>query len=165
MNRQWVVNASPLIALAHADALVVLPSLAGELVIPEAVAVEVRAGGPEDPAALALLSLEGARVVPVEVLAEISEWGLGAGEAAVLSFARGHSGFTAVLDDREARRCAVGLGIPVLGTFGVLLKAKKAGLLPSVQAAIQRLLDAGFRADVRLVQALLDLAGESRDRG
>jgi len=44
----WVVNASPLIALAHAGKLELLDKLPSELVVPEAVVEEILAG-PDDP--------------------------------------------------------------------------------------------------------------------
>ena len=43
-NARFVVNASPLIYLPQVDCLHLLRELAGEVVVPEAVAEEVRAG-------------------------------------------------------------------------------------------------------------------------
>lgn len=37
-----------------------------------------------------------------------------------------------ILDDRKARAVALQLGVPVTGTVGLLLKAKQAGVIPSV---------------------------------
>jgi predicted nucleic acid-binding protein len=66
------------------------------------------------------------------------------------------------LDDARARRMAATLGIPVAGTLGLLLNAKKAGLVPSVGALLERLQSAGFRLDPHTRGAVLDLAGESQ---
>ncbi len=60
---------------------------------------------------------------------------LGAGESEVLSLALGLSGYHAVLDDAAGRRSAEALGIPFIGTGGLLLLAKKEGLIPSVGEA------------------------------
>lgn len=51
MNRKWVTNASPLILLGKIGRIVWLESLSKELVIPDGVAVEVRAGIESDAAA------------------------------------------------------------------------------------------------------------------
>ena len=49
-----VCNASPLISLAKAGLLDTVHSLFEQVIVPQAVAVEVLAGGPEDAAAQAL---------------------------------------------------------------------------------------------------------------
>ena len=54
MNDIWVVNASPLIALAKADRLHLLLDLCKELLVPQAVVAEILAGPPSDPARQAL---------------------------------------------------------------------------------------------------------------
>ena len=51
MSRKWVTNASPLILLGKIGRIVWLKSLSKELVIPDGVAVEVRAGIESDAAA------------------------------------------------------------------------------------------------------------------
>ena len=50
MADRIVVNASPLIVLANVGRLSLLQALAGEVIIPESVAVELLAGEPGDPA-------------------------------------------------------------------------------------------------------------------
>jgi predicted nucleic acid-binding protein len=55
-----------------------------------------------------------------------------------LSYALANSGVRAVVDDADARRCARTLGIPLLGTGGVLL-AKRRGQLPSVAEGLAKL--------------------------
>ena len=65
-----------------------------------------------------------------EPMAEVLRaWDLGAGESAVLSWAMKRPGTLAVLDDFAARKCATALGIPVVGTLGVALLAKKRGVV------------------------------------
>lgn len=103
MAEVWVVDASPIIALAHADALGLLEDLPAELVIPDAVADEILSG-PEDPAHRALAAGWG-RTRPAVVPEIVAEWSLGRGESAVLALAL-ELGATAVLADRNARRWA-----------------------------------------------------------
>jgi hypothetical protein len=55
--------------------------------------------------------------------AEIRRFGLGNGESAVLHFAIERDA-TAVLDDKRARFCATQLGIPVVGTLGLVVRAR-----------------------------------------
>ena len=49
-----------------------------------------------------------------------------------------------MLDDRDARRCARTVGVQTLGSGGMLILAKRPGLLSCVADALQRLRDAGL---------------------
>jgi hypothetical protein len=61
-----------------------------------------------------------------------------------------------LLDERDARRAALKLGIKVLGTIGILTWAKKIGLLPSLQAELDSLQNEGkFRISVELYAKVL----------
>lgn len=158
MADAWVVNASPLIALAHANKLELLEKLPAELVVPEAVAEEILAG-PNDPARRALAAAWGPRR-PATVSEKVAEWGLGKGESAVIALAL-DLGATAVIDDRSARRCAKALGVPVIGTFGVIIRAKQRGLLASAQPVIRSIVDAGLYYDDAAIRTLLSSIGEN----
>jgi predicted nucleic acid-binding protein len=80
---------------------------------------------------------------------------LGKGEAEVISLATQLPEAVAVLDDERARREARGLGLPITGTLGLLVRAKREGLLPSLADAIGRLDAAGFRVSYELRQEVL----------
>jgi len=68
-----------------------------------------------------------------------------------------------ILDDRPARRLAEALGMPVIGTLGVLTTAKRRGLLAAVRPCLDSLNDAGFRISVPLYERILAEAGETED--
>ena len=159
--REWVVNASPLIALGRLDRLDLLEAVCEQLLIPAAVAREVAAAPAED-AAKAWTSGEGLRWVQDErpVHPMVAGWDLGAGEAEVLSWAFENRTRGAVLDDLAARRCADVLGIPVLGTLGVMVLAKRRGMLAAIEPLLEGLLQGGFRLDPKLVEHAKRLAGE-----
>jgi hypothetical protein len=48
------------------------------------------------------------------------------------------------LDDRQARRLAQRLRLPIVGLVGILLKAKQAGLLPTIQPQLDAARSQGF---------------------
>ncbi len=160
-DRKWVVNASPVILLGDIGHLHLLEALCAELVIPDVVADEIRAG-PRRDAAQRWLQGEGATYVQRLEYADtlIAGWDLGAGESAVLAWARTHPGREAILDDRAARKCAATPHIPVRGTLGVLLLAKREGLVPRVRPAFDLLVDVGMRITPEILQAALRLANE-----
>lgn len=155
MAEIWVVNASPVISLAKVGHLDLLTQLPDEILVPTEVASEVLAGPPSDPARKAFDEGWG-RVASVErIPAPILEWSLGSGESAVLSLVLDNPGATAILDDAVGRRCARTLGIPVIGTLAVVLRAKKQGLIPSAAHVVESLMSSGLYVDHRTAQTIL----------
>jgi predicted nucleic acid-binding protein len=139
----------------------ILETLSETLVIPEAVAAEIRAGHQQDAAQRWLTAAGNAYIrqaQPVDMI--IAGWDLGAGESAVLTWARQQSESEAVLDDRAARNCVVALNIPIRGTLGVLLLAKREGILERVRPAFEALIEAGLHITPDILQTALRLAGE-----
>ena len=47
-------------------------------------------------------------------------------------------GTRAIIDDLERRRCAEALGIPLRGTVGLVLRARRAGLIDSARERLHR---------------------------
>ncbi len=159
--KRVIVNASPLIVLFKSQQADLLPQLFEEILVPEAVWEEITAAEGEDAASRQLPSVSWAQRVEVGVIApEVTAWDLGKGESAVLSLALKTPDCGAVVDDRAARRCAQTLGLVTLGTGGVLLLAKRRGLIPTVSPRIQALRDAGLWLSEDLVNLLKQQAGE-----
>jgi predicted nucleic acid-binding protein len=88
-------------------------------------------------------------------LPELQAWDLGAGETAVLAHALPAPGWTAVLDDAAARKCAQGFSVPLLSTLAIIVRAKRQGLIHSAAEAVRALLMAGCRIDHHLVRTVL----------
>jgi len=95
-----------------------------------------------------------------EIPASIDEWDLGAGESEVLAWAREHSGAIALLDDLEARRCAESLDVPVLGTAGLVLAAKRKGRVETARPALEKLIEVGMYLSEATRDRLLRKVGE-----
>jgi predicted nucleic acid-binding protein len=157
----WVVNASPVIALAKVDRLYFLHDLCRELLVPEAVVAEILTGPPSDPARQAFERGWGLAAAPHHISPDLLEWGLGMGETAVLAVAMERKPATALLDDAAARTCAKALGIEVIGTLGVVLRAKRKALIPSASDVLKALRTAGFRLDDEVVRSALQRIGET----
>lgn len=158
-----VVNASPLIVLARASRLDLLRNLGAPIHVPAAVVEEV--GVHSDEAARLLKTLDWLIAVPnVEIVPLIRAWDLGEGESAVLEWAFKNRPSHAVLDDYAARRLAKVLSIPVTGTLGLALIAKKRGLIPEARPLVEDFLEAGLYLSPSIVERALNLVGESLDR-
>ena len=161
MSRQWVVNASPLIVLCSIGRVNLLTELCDSLIVPAGVADEVLQGDPRDPSLL-WVKEHGSRMVQADaaIAPAISAWDLGQGETAVLSFALQNPGYEVIVDDRAARNCAVALGIPVRGTLGILLLAKKSALIDRVEPVMREIIAAGLHVHEQLYMDVLRIAGE-----
>ena len=162
MADRWVVNASPLILPGKAEVVRFLPSLCDELVVPAGVVAEVQRGQVAD-AARRWLATDGGKFVrpAVPIPPALKDWNGGAGEAEVIAWALAHAGFTAVLDDRAARRLAKDHGVPVLGSLGIILKAKEHGLISAVRPALEKLRSGGAYVSDDLIDHAIALAGEA----
>lgn len=157
-----VINASPLISLFRSDLHHLLPKLFSEIAVPDAVWQEVTQGGHEDAAARGLGKAEWATCLPpIEIDHVIQAWDLGAGETSVMSYARLHPEYPAAIDDAAARRCARSLRIKTLGTGGILVLAKRRGLIESLAEALDALKDSGLWLGKPLVDLLLEQANEN----
>ncbi len=161
MGDVWVVNASPVIALARVGHLHLLRDLCKELLIPEPVVAEILAGPAFDPARQALERGWGRAILAKQIPTYLLEWGLGKGETSVLAVAIERRPATVVLDDAAARTCARGLGIEVIGTLGVGLRAKKIFCIPSAADIFKSLRAAGLWLDDEVVRLALEGIGET----
>ena len=163
MSERWIFNASPVILFARIDALDIISKLANA-VVPDAVIDEVRAGEPEDPSAhFGLAFAEKRRVSNLAIPPSIAHWDLGSGESQVISHAIQSSAW-AVLDDLAGRRCAKVHQIPVIGSLGIVLRAKRKGLIGTAAPWIRKLKAAGMYIDDHLVRTVLATLGEASEK-
>lgn len=150
MSRVWVVNASPLILLGKIGRAALLGELSDEFVVPAVVAREVGAKPDGERIVSEIASLVGSRIEEdITTSPEIAAWNLGRGESQVLALAGTYPGSRAVLDDLEARRCAQSLGLPLIGTLGVVLRARRKGVIERARRLCPRLPAAGGHWDWR----------------
>jgi predicted nucleic acid-binding protein len=160
--REVICNTSPLQYLHQIGGLELLRTLVGTLVIPPAVVQELAEGRARGidlpvPESLGWIVVRAPRSAPALLLLA----DLGSGEAEVLALALESPGAVAILDDALARRMAESLHLPLTGTLGVLVDAKKAGLLHAVAPLLDSLDALGFRLAARTRAALLTLVGEA----
>lgn len=155
-------NTSPLLVLGRMDRLDLLGDPA-RVVVCSAVLDEVR--DKADPAAARVDSLFplGARVVTavrvegVDVLHT-----LGRGERSVISWVKAQAEeVTAVLDDAAARAEAARHKLKVVGTLGLILRAKVAGSVVSAAALVREARTAGLYLDDKTLRKALAHVGET----
>lgn len=152
-------NTTPLINLVGVRLLDLLPGLYGTVLIPDLVRDEYNAGkNATDPD---LDRLSWLTVVPAGPRDPALPTQLGAGEAATLTLAISLQARAVLLDEAYGRRIARQCRLPVVGSLGVLLAAKQAGLIPVVCPVIDEMIRQGRRISARLRAQVLRAAHET----
>ena len=157
-----ICNTSPIQYLYQADVLELLPTLAGQVYVPEAVVAELQEGQRRNVLLPALEDLSWLIVRPVRdrtLLPLVTH--LGDGEKEVLALGLETQDPLLLLDDRDARRYAQTLGLEITGTLGLLLRAKERGILGAVRPVLDRLQALRFRLNAKTRQMVLKRAGET----
>ena len=157
-----ICNTSPLQYLHQLEILSILPALAEDIVVPEAVVAELEAGrsaGVNVPKVEELGWLTVQLPKSLSVLPLVTD--LGRGETEVWALALERPGYITVLDDKLARSFAQTLAVPFTGTLGLLLDAKRKRLLEAVSPVLDTLKALDFRLSPSTVKLILRLADES----
>ena len=157
-----VSDTTPISELAKVDHLNLLPKLFGKVVIPQGVFDELQVG--EHPAAQLVQNLSWLEVVTVDnqqLVRELQQsFKLDLGESEAIALAEEISASQLLIDERAARKVAMAQKLPLIGTVGILLLAKRRGLLDSVKDVLDEMQEQGMRISDRLYVQVLTLAQE-----
>jgi uncharacterized protein len=123
-----VTDSTCLIGLERIGHLDILPALFAPILIPPEVQREF---GTLLPWLTVEIPADQALVAALRLLVDD-------GEAEAIALAH-EQGRRIILDDRRARSVARGLGITILGTVGMLVRAKRLGIIPSLRALLSEL--------------------------
>lgn len=139
----------------------ILPTLADRVIIPPAVLNELDVGRSlgydvPDPATLDWIEVRH----PTDTLQLRPTPTLGAGEREAIALALEQPDIIVILDDGPARDTAEELTLPLTGTLGLLIDAKRAGMVQRIAPLVDRLQELGFHLSARTRTAVLRLAGE-----
>ena len=157
-----ICNTSPLQYLHQLGLLHLLPALTERVIIPPAVVEELTLGRTRGVDLSDLQALDWATIRrPTSAVALPLVNDLGLGETEVVALALESIDAIVIIDDALARQVAETLGIRLTGTLGVLLNAKRAGLVPAVAPLLNQLHALRFRLAIHTRAAVLQLAGET----
>jgi predicted nucleic acid-binding protein len=156
-----ISNTSPLLYLYRIGVLEWLPTLCGDIWIPQAVVRELQEGQRKGydvpmPKAYKWIQIVEPRAVPSEWLA----LDIGAGELAVLALALEHPQRVVLLGDGRARRIAQAASLTVWGTLKILLEAKSQGVTDRITPHVDQLRESGMWMSDAIRQRVLALAEE-----
>lgn len=155
-----VADASALIALSACDSLRLLDALFGNVIVPEAVFFEV--AGTNKPQSARLHSyLQGkVRTVNMQNFVYLDAFA-DAGETQAMLLYKEVAADYLLIDDKRGRKVAKINQIKTVGSLGVLLQAKRAGLIPQIAPLIEQITASPVFIGAGLIQTVLELAGES----
>ncbi len=156
-----IADSGPLISLARINQLELLPGLFSKILAPPEVWNEVTVKGQRRPGAFEISQItwitiqepDPQLVRPLNILVD-------AGEAEAIALAQTTSDCIILLDDSRARRIAERLNIKRIGTVGLLLRAKRSGLIDKIKPHLDALLDNSIYIRQELINAVLIEAGE-----
>lgn len=155
VNDVAIINASPFILLSKSGSIDLLPRLFKTVLMPKAVFAEIIIGHDAVSELVEHVSRSWLDVIDVPTHTDVSVWNLGDGETEVLSHAFSEKlHYLALIDDRMARKCAESLGLRTMGTAGLIVSAKRNGLLPTVRPTIENLIEKGLYLSEELIRSI-----------
>jgi len=158
-----VSDATPIISLAKIDMLDFLGKFYSEVVLPEAVFNEVCSNPVFTDEAETVKNSAFIRVETVsnqQSVKILRAAGLDLGESEAIVLADSLSDSLLLMDERKGRQIAQSMGIRIIGTLGILLQAKKQGLIDKIKPLLDSLIDANIRISENLYNSVLEQADE-----
>ena len=134
-----IADSSALVALSICDSLLLLDALFGEVKVPQAVYDEVCIANKAE--SQALKTYLAGKVYSATAITHIEKSnGLGKGELAAIGLYKQLAADLLLIDDARAKKVAYLNNLEVMGSLGVLLLAKKQGLIVAIKPLLILLL-------------------------
>lgn len=155
-----VADTSALIALALCEQLVLIEAVFGSVFVPPAVYAEATQNNKVFAKELTdylqdkILPIQQERLEHLKKIIDPGEW-----EAMVLY--QQINADLLLVDDKKARKVAVSNQFQIIGSLGVLLRAKEMGFISEVRPFILKLQDSQLFLSDRVLEQVLKLAGET----
>ncbi|MGK7903593.1 MAG: DUF3368 domain-containing protein [Hormoscilla sp.] len=158
-----VSNTSPIISIAAIGQLNLLQQLYNQIIIPTAVYDEIANAGKTDVGAVAVRTLPWIKTQHVTDYSPIGTFpkGLHAGEIEAIVLAIELNADLLLIDEELGRKVARSNGLKLTGVLGILITAKRTGLITEVKLLMDDLIaQVGFRVSAKLYAEVLQQAGE-----
>ncbi len=151
-NRIIIADASCLIALSNIEELELLQAVYKEVIItPE---VQAEFGNPIP------------KWIKIEEVADtkktqLLELELDKGESSAIALAVENENSLLIIDERKGRLVAKRMGLLIIGTLGIIIKAKENGIIETLKPILEKLEKVRFRISPKLKKQILDKVGEN----
>ncbi len=142
INQIIIADTSSLIILTKLDELDILRKVFGKIYVTDKIAEEFKY---QLPTWIEIVTIE---FEEYKAIAEIID----EGEASAIVMSLKTQNSLIILDDIRVRKYAISLGINVIGTLGVLIKAQKEGKINSAFSLIEKIQETNFRVSDKLFE-------------
>ena len=159
-----VSNSSPIMNLAAIGRLGLIKLKFGNVVIPDAVWCEVVIDGKGKSGAEDVENSDWIKIQSVrdKALVKALEKDLDSGESEAITLAVENNADVLLLDDKSARLIAANLGLNIIGIVGILIWAKKEGIIEQLSKELENLRKkANFRMSEDLIKRALQEVDET----
>lgn len=158
-----VSNTSPITNLSAIGKLELLQQLYGEIIISEDVFQELTQWGDSIPGAKEVKVCDWIKVKPINnnILVQFLKEKLDPGESSAIALARELNADWLIIDEQLGREIAVEYNLKIIGILGILIEAKRQGLIPTVKPILDDLRNiAKFWVSPSLYHRILSIVGE-----
>ena len=155
-----VADSSAIVALSVCSSLTLLDQLFKEVIVPEAVFLEVVKS--EKPEAKILENYLREKVHKVNMHDFIYlDGNADAGETEAMLLYKQELADKLLIDDRRGRKIAKINGINTIGSLGILLSAKQSGLISKIKPQIEDIAASRIYLTQSLIEVVLEIADEN----
>ncbi len=154
-----IADSSALIALSVCDSLPFLDQLFNQVVVPEAVYFEVIKANKPEAKALEQYLQNKVRKVDMSHFIYL-DGNADAGETEAMLLYKQKSADKLLINDKRGKKIAKINGINTIGSLGILLSAKQAGLLTAIKPKVEAIANSRVYLSKGLINIVLELANE-----
>lgn len=149
-------DSSALIALSVIDKLELLERLYENLFVPQAVYDEVTQLGKAQSDKLKEFLKNRVKIVDLN----LSKLGLGIGELEAITLYKELDADVLLIDDNRAKKYAMINDVKVIGSLGILIKAKEEGYIEKIKPLLEKIMLSEVYISDKLVRKVLDICDE-----
>jgi predicted nucleic acid-binding protein len=149
-------DSSALVALSVVNQLELLEKLYENIYVPQAVFDEVTQVGKPQSDKLRIFLEKRVKVVDLN----LKKLGLGLGELEAITLYKELNADVLLIDDNRAKKYAILNDVKVIGSLGVLIKAKEKGYIEIVKPFLEEIKQSEIFISYRLIDKVLEICGE-----
>ncbi len=154
-----IADSSALVALSVCDSLTLLERLFKEVIVPEAVFLEVIKSDKPEARILEEFLQKKIRKVDMRTFIYL-DGNTDAGETEAMLLYKQEQADKLLIDDKRGRKIAKINGINTIGSLGILLSAKQAGLLTEIKPKLEAIKASRIYLSQSIIDIVLELASE-----
>lgn len=156
-----IADSSALVALSICDSLMLLEQLFKDVAVPEAVFLELTTTDKPEAKILEQYLQNKVRKVNMDNFIYL-DGNADAGETEAMLLYKQENADKLLIDDRRGKKIAQMNNIDTIGSLGILLSAKQAGLVATIKPHIKKISASRIYLSQTVIEMVLELASENK---